>query len=184
MRISHLSVRSISRYCCVASTEKSPANRQVIHSAGDILLFDDVAVLYKRVGDLIMAVTGCQTENELILHSVLTAMAEALTILLRCDTLLCSRCIHCSVLYKHSVRTLHSLILACLDRQPESFCRDVVNKKSVLENLDLVLITIDETIDQGCDPHSFVVLAPCEDFPSAISQPTTSLAPMHCQHQV
>jgi hypothetical protein len=29
-------------------------------------------------------------------------------------------------------------------------CSDVVNKKSVLENLDLVLITIDETLDQGC----------------------------------
>jgi hypothetical protein len=26
-----------------------------------------------------------------------------------------------------------------------------VNKKSVLENLDLVLITIDETVDQGCE---------------------------------
>jgi hypothetical protein len=63
-------------------------------TAGDILLFDDVAVLYKRVGDLIMAVTGCQTENELILHSVLTAMTESLTVLLRYDNecnILCLR---------------------------------------------------------------------------------------------
>eukprot|EP00892_Ulva_mutabilis_P007695 jgi/Ulvmu1/5298/UM022_0092.1 len=76
---------------------------------GDVLLFDDVAVLYKRAGDLIIVVTGSQDENELILTAVLSGLSEALTILLR----------------------------------------DVVNKKAVLENLDLVLITIDETVDQG-----------------------------------
>lgn len=55
------------------------------HLAGDVLLFDDVAVLYKRAGDLIMVVTGSQDENELILTAVLSGVSEALTILLRCD---------------------------------------------------------------------------------------------------
>lgn len=36
-----------------------------------------------------------------------------------------------------------------MPEQGRHICRDVVNKKSVLENLDLVLITIDETVDQG-----------------------------------
>ena len=58
----------------------------VIHAhgaAGDVLLFDDVAVLYKRVGDLIIIVTGAQDENELILTAVLSGVSDALTILLR-----------------------------------------------------------------------------------------------------
>lgn len=54
-------------------------------AAGDVLLFDDVAVLYKRAGDLIIIVTGAQDENELILTAVLSGVSEALTILLRYD---------------------------------------------------------------------------------------------------
>jgi hypothetical protein len=77
-----LLVRAGSQHC------KSTKLFTELLGSGDILLFDDVAVLYKRVGDLIMVVTGCQTENELILHSVLSAMAEALTILLRYEALL------------------------------------------------------------------------------------------------
>lgn len=52
--------------------------------SGDIVLFNDVAVLYKRVEDLIILVTGSQDENEIILMTVLTALSEALGILLRC----------------------------------------------------------------------------------------------------
>ena len=32
----------------------------------------------------------------------------------------------------------------------DSACRGVVGKRTVLENLDLVLIAIDETVDDGC----------------------------------
>lgn len=52
--------------------------------AADILLFNDVAVLYKREADLIFIVTGSQDENELILNSVLNGLSEALNILMRC----------------------------------------------------------------------------------------------------
>lgn len=56
---------------------------QAFSNPGDVLLFDDVAVLYKRAGDLIIVVTGSQDENELILTAVLSGVSEALTILLR-----------------------------------------------------------------------------------------------------
>lgn len=46
-------------------------------------------------------------------------------------------------------------------------CRDVVNKKSVLENLDLVLITIDETVDQGYVSWSGASLLSCQQITSA-----------------
>lgn len=69
----------------------SEAGVHRLHVAGDVLLFDDVAVLYKRAGDLIMVVTGAQDENELILTAVLSGVSEALTILLRCDN--CIPCI-------------------------------------------------------------------------------------------
>lgn len=52
--------------------------------AGDIILFNDVAVVFKRMGDVLAIVTGSQDENEIILHTVLQAFCEALTILLRC----------------------------------------------------------------------------------------------------
>jgi coatomer subunit zeta len=51
--------------------------------AGDIILFNDVAVVFKRMGDIIAIVTGSQDENEIILHTVLQAFCEALNILLR-----------------------------------------------------------------------------------------------------
>ena len=47
-------------------------------------MFNDVTVVYKFVGDLMMYVTGAQDENEVILYHVLTALAEALNLLLRC----------------------------------------------------------------------------------------------------
>jgi hypothetical protein len=31
-------------------------------------------------------------------------------------------------------------------------CRNAVEKKTVLENLDLVLLVMDETVDGGCRP--------------------------------
>lgn len=51
--------------------------------AADILLFDDVTVVYKAVGDLMFFVTGASDENEIILFTVLTTLAEALDNLLR-----------------------------------------------------------------------------------------------------
>jgi hypothetical protein len=75
----------------------------------EITMFDEVVVCYKALGDLMFYVTGTQDENELILHQVLVAFYESISLLLR----------------------------------------GAVEKKTVLENLDLVLIAMDEIVDGG-----------------------------------
>jgi hypothetical protein len=66
-----------------------------VTNAADIIIFGDVAVLYERVEDLIIVVTGSQHENEVILNSVLSAISEALSILLRCVQCCASKQAHC-----------------------------------------------------------------------------------------
>lgn len=78
-------------------------------SEAEIIMFDDVIVVYKFIGDLMFYVTGSCDENELILYTVLQAFHESLSLLLR----------------------------------------GIIEKKTVLENLDLALLTIDEIIDGG-----------------------------------
>ena len=46
-------------------------------------MFDEVVVCYKALGDLMFYVTGTQDENELILHQVLVAFYESISLLLR-----------------------------------------------------------------------------------------------------
>lgn len=52
-------------------------------SAAEIIMFDNVIVVYKYIGDLMFYVTGSQDENELILYTVLQAFYESVSILLR-----------------------------------------------------------------------------------------------------
>ncbi|PRW57894.1 zeta- subunit of COP-I complex [Chlorella sorokiniana] len=75
----------------------------------EIIMFDDVVVVYKFLGDLMFYVTGDQDENEVVLYSVLQAFYESISLLLR----------------------------------------GAVEKKTVLENLDLVLLAMDEVVDGG-----------------------------------
>lgn len=51
--------------------------------AAEVTMFDEVVVCYKFIGDLMFYVTGSQDENELILHTVLVAFYESVTLLLR-----------------------------------------------------------------------------------------------------
>lgn len=53
--------------------------------AAEIIMFDNVVVVYKYIGDLMFYVTGSLDENELILYTVLQAFYESVTILLRCE---------------------------------------------------------------------------------------------------
>ncbi|GAA5822462.1 hypothetical protein JCM3770_000657 [Rhodotorula araucariae] len=76
---------------------------------GDILLVDNLVVLYKQSIDLTFFLVAPANENELMLHAVLTAFYDAVAMLLR-----------------HQVE-----------------------KRSILENLDLVVLALDETIDNG-----------------------------------
>ena len=51
--------------------------------AAEVPMFEEVVVCSKFIGDLMFYVTGSQDENELILHSVLVAFFESVTLLLR-----------------------------------------------------------------------------------------------------
>jgi hypothetical protein len=51
--------------------------------AAEIIMFDDVVVVYKFLGDLMFYVTGDQDENEVVLYSVLHAFYESINMLLR-----------------------------------------------------------------------------------------------------
>ncbi|KAF9486071.1 coatomer protein [Pholiota conissans] len=78
-------------------------------AGGDIILYDSHLVVYKHSLDLILYFIAGPTENEIMLYSALTSLADALTMLLR----------------------------------------NSLEKRGVLENLDLVLLCLDETIDDG-----------------------------------
>ncbi len=63
----------------------------------EIIMFDDVVVVYKFVGDLMFYVTGANNENELILYTVLQAFYETISLLLRyglwCE-IWCNMCVY------------------------------------------------------------------------------------------
>ncbi|TNY24781.1 coatomer protein [Rhodotorula diobovata] len=75
----------------------------------DILVVDNLCVLYKHSLDLSFFLVAPLAENELMLHATLSAFYDAVAMLLR-----------------HQVE-----------------------KRSILENLDLVVLALDETIDNG-----------------------------------
>lgn len=59
----------------------------------EIIMFDDVVVVYKFIGDLMFFVTGSCNENELILYTVLQAFHETMSLLLRyVTTTPCAAC--------------------------------------------------------------------------------------------
>mmetsp|Transcript_13197 Transcript_13197/g.55277 ORF Transcript_13197/g.55277 Transcript_13197/m.55277 type:complete len:179 (-) Transcript_13197:63-599(-) len=98
----------------------------------EIIMFDNVIVVYKFIGDLMFFVVGDAEDNELVLNIVLTALTEAIGILVRSG----------------------------------------VERRTLLENLDLVLLVLDEIVDGGnvleTDPGivaSRVAMRGAEDTP-------------------
>lgn len=77
--------------------------------AAEIILLDDLLVVYRFIGDLMFYVLAGASENEIILSDVLTGFSDSITLLLR----------------------------------------NAVEKKTVLENLDLVLLAMDEIVEGG-----------------------------------
>jgi len=75
----------------------------------EIILLDDVTIVYKAVQEVYFYVIGSNSENELLLLSVLDALVDALS----------------------------------------SLVRGALDKRSLMENLDLTLLTLDEIIDDG-----------------------------------
>lgn len=78
-------------------------------TSGDVILYDNRVVVYKMEGDVMMYVVGGPDENEILLFSVILALRDSLSILLK----------------------------------------NSVDKRTIIENYDLVSLAIDEIIDDG-----------------------------------
>ncbi len=78
-------------------------------SSGDILLYDSQVVLYKQSLDVMFYVIGPADENPLILSTLMGAIFDSISLLLRGQ----------------------------------------VEKRAILENLDLVTLAVDECVDDG-----------------------------------
>jgi hypothetical protein len=96
-------------------------------SEADIILYDGHLAVYKHSLDLIFYMIGAASENELMLHVRL---------------ILCSRMFQCLIICVQSALSAFSDAVSML-------LRNQVEKRALLENLDLVLLALDETIDEG-----------------------------------
>ncbi|GAN06903.1 coatomer subunit zeta-1-like [Mucor ambiguus] len=86
---------------------------------GEVILYDNQVVLYRSNIDIFFYVVGSMEENELILLSMLNAFYDAVSTLLRKEQILMA---------EH---------------------RYQVEKRSIMDNLDLVILCLDETVDGG-----------------------------------
>ncbi|KAJ9515599.1 hypothetical protein QJQ45_021704 [Haematococcus lacustris] len=116
----------------------SKTSRTNARQEAEIIMFDTFIVVYKYVGDLMFYATGSQDENELILYTVLQAFYESVSILLRQGFCISKGVLAVGWLGHNTFATILLLL-----------CRQQVEKKTVLENLDLVLLCMDEIIDGG-----------------------------------
>ncbi|MCJ1255639.1 Golgi-to-ER vesicle coat component [Lignoscripta atroalba] len=78
-------------------------------TSSDVILYDNRVVMFKMEGDVMLYVVGGVEENEILLFSVILALRDSLSILLKNST----------------------------------------DKRTILENYDLVSLAIDEIVDDG-----------------------------------
>jgi hypothetical protein len=117
------------------------------------MILDSCILVYKVINDIIMYVVGNTAENELILQSVLQALDETVSNLLKSVS-------------RHRIATARRRQrgaelashgdtegIALISPLPVSvrvlIRRNQVSKKTLVENLDLLLLSIDEIIDDG-----------------------------------
>lgn len=89
-------------------------------------MYDNQVVLYRSNIDIFFYVVGSMEENELILLSMLSAFYDAVSTLLR---------------YKERRKKVAD--------GSYTYFRYQVEKRSVMDNLDLVILCLDETVDEG-----------------------------------
>ncbi|KAI9675171.1 MAG: Golgi-to-ER vesicle coat component [Trizodia sp. TS-e1964] len=82
---------------------------KTVKQNSDIILYDNRVVVFKAESDVMIYVVGGSDENEILLYSVILALRDALSILLKNST----------------------------------------DKRTIIENYDLVSLAIDEIIDDG-----------------------------------
>lgn len=124
----------------------------------DVILYDGRVVVFKMESDVMLYVVGSAEENEILLYNVVLALRDSLSLLLKyaSSTFL--------VLY-----FLQSLYLLTLFRHD----RNSTDKRTIIENYDIVTLAIDEIVDDGIvletDPvivASRVSKAPAADAPN------------------
>jgi coatomer subunit zeta len=117
----------------------------------DVILYDNKIVVFKMESDVMLYVVGRAEENEILLYNVVLALRDTLSILLK------------------------YVILPCGTpaRFTDSDCRNSTDKRTIMENYDLVTLAIDEIVDDGIvletDPvmvASRVSKAPAQDAPN------------------
>ncbi|WZH39996.1 Coatomer zeta subunit [Fusarium acuminatum] len=121
---------------------------------GDIILYDNRIVLYKMESDVMMYVVGSVDENEILLYNTILALRDSLHLLFKSVLPLQA----CAILPQHPLTIAQS--------------RQSVDKRTIVENYDLVSLAIDEIVDDGIiletDPTIIVQRvsrAPTQDLP-------------------
>ncbi|KAK4093369.1 hypothetical protein Purlil1_2526 [Purpureocillium lilacinum] len=116
---------------------------------GDIILYDNRIVLYKLESDVMIYVVGSLDENEILLYNTVLALRDSL-----------------HLLFKYVVPVVVAASLHPLNP------RQSVDKRTIIENYDLVSLAIDEVVDDGIiletDPTIIVQRvsrAPTQDVP-------------------
>ena len=94
-----------------------------------MILYDNQVVLYRSNIDIFFYVVGSMEENELILLSMLNAFYDAVSTLLR-------------YVKKWTSDTVFEKLILYMHRYQ-------VEKRSIMDNLDLVILCLDETVDGG-----------------------------------
>lgn len=95
---------------------------------GDIILYDNRIVLYKMESDVMMYVVGSVDENEVLLYNVILALRDSLHLLFKYDSF---------------------VLPAYVSIQAKENRRQSVDKRTIIENYDLVSLAIDEIVDDG-----------------------------------
>jgi len=67
------------------TTKAADGSAPVQSSDGNILLYEQHTVVYRSEADITLMVFGSIDENEVVLHSVMTCIHEALQVLLKCS---------------------------------------------------------------------------------------------------
>ncbi|KAJ5132042.1 hypothetical protein N7448_006200 [Penicillium atrosanguineum] len=98
-------------------------------STSDVILYDNRIVVFKMESDVMLYVVGSAEENEVLLYNVVLSMRDAM-----------------GILFKYAP----DLSLGCGNLElTKIFNRGATDKRTIVENYDLVSLTIDEIIDDG-----------------------------------
>lgn len=118
--------------------------------SGDVILYDGKVVVYKMEGDVMLYVVGGGDENEILLFGVVLALRDSLAILLKFDPpppLLTA--------FFPSFPSFHTSLSTLIyypptqTKPPPRARRNSTDKRTLIENYDLVSLAVDEIVDDG-----------------------------------